>query len=79
MNILFVISGSDDRYLKELDCAARKYSYRGMVINEDELTVEELYKKDINVVVSGGLEEEWFYTLQGMGIVTITIGFQDRI
>jgi len=77
MNILFVISGSDNRYLDELNCAATKYSQVGMIVYEDELTVEKINKKDINVIVSGGLKKEWFNALKEMGIVTITIG--DRI
>jgi len=68
------MSNNDSRYSSELDCAVKRFSNEGMVIHEDNLTVEMLHKKDINVIVSGEMSAGWFYKLKGMGIVVIIIG-----
>jgi dTDP-4-amino-4,6-dideoxy-D-galactose acyltransferase len=78
MNILFVFSNETDKYQSELRCAIEQYGSQEATFNKSELTEKILEQRGVNVVVNNGLNTEWYVTLKGMGIVTITLGNKDK-
>lgn len=77
MNKLFVFQkNNDNEYVQELE-----FAYTVIIqtdkdtkrIELDDLTVDYLLSNSIDVVISNGLNKEWYFTFKGLKIVTITI------
>lgn len=77
MRKLFIFQKkSDPEYLKELKLgfsALSKKSDSIMRIDLDKLSVDYLSRNNIDVVVSNGLPEEWYFILKSLRIVAITV------
>jgi dTDP-4-amino-4,6-dideoxy-D-galactose acyltransferase len=71
---LFVFPEADNLYLDELSCAREQLGSEIFSIPAQDLTIAFLEETDIAVLISTGLSKQWYYTLKGMGIVTITFG-----
>ena len=75
MKKLFVKGeGGENCSHDELDCAYKKFSSNELKIEERELTVEMIEDNNISVVISSGLSKQWYLTLRGMFVITITLG-----
>jgi GNAT superfamily N-acetyltransferase len=71
---LFVFPEIDNLYLDELYCAREQLGSAILSVSIKDLTIEFLEENQISMVISTGLSKQWYYTCNGMGIVTITFG-----
>jgi len=79
MNKLFVFQpGGNKEYACELLCAFKKCEKNSQKSDLSKITVDNLLKNSVEVFVSNGLLKEWYFTLKGLNIVTITIDEMDK-
>lgn len=78
MKKLFVFPKNDDPYRDELVCARDRINRKALVVDLEALSVDYLLDNSIDVVISNGLPKEWYYTLRGMNIVSVTLGSREE-
>jgi len=74
MKKLFVLQDGSGVYREELDTAFQKISADSLSLDIKDLSADFLTKNGAEVVLSNGLPKEWYFTLKGLNIVTITFG-----
>jgi dTDP-4-amino-4,6-dideoxy-D-galactose acyltransferase len=78
MKKLFVFQDNHDEYRNELECAYDRVSHDKLRTDFGFLTVDYLIKNKIEVLITNGLPKEWYFTLRGLDIVTITLGNREK-
>lgn len=78
MKKLFVFQYNQDVYRDELECAYEKVVDNKAKLDLSLLTVDYLIDKGIEIVITNCLPREWYFTLRGLNIVTITFGDRGR-
>lgn len=73
MKKLFVFQDNHNAYRNELGCAYEKVLRNKMQTDFSSLSVDYLINNEIEVLVANGLSKEWYFTLRGLNIVTITL------
>lgn len=75
MKKVFIFQDQQNDYIDELKCALTQCKNDACQISLAQLSCDYITQNEIDVVISNGLPKEWYFTLKGMGIVTIT--FED--
>ena len=65
-------------YNAELECAFKYATGQKYILPGESLNVDYLLNNEIEVLISAGLDTEWFYTLKGLNIVHIVLGNRDK-
>jgi ribosomal protein S18 acetylase RimI-like enzyme len=73
MRKLFVFTDQAGPYAAELRAARERVDDDTRDASLADLRVDGLEREGVEVVVSNGLPPEWYYTLKGMGVATVTI------
>lgn len=74
MKKLFLFQGVQTAYREELDTAFQRFAGESRSCDIKEISVDWLLKEGIEVVLSNELPKEWYFTLKGLNIVSITFG-----
>ncbi|WP_461208467.1 GNAT family N-acetyltransferase [Desulfocurvus sp. DL9XJH121] len=78
MRKLVVLPEEGDPYADEVVCARERLNGDVPVVSLQDLTVGRLEKEGTEVVISAGLPRQWYFTLKGMDVVTVTLGERER-
>lgn len=77
MKKLFIFQDNKTPYRSELEAAFGQTLNMKESIDLQSLAVDYLLKNGIEIVISNGLSNTWYYTLKGMNIVSVVLGNRD--
>lgn len=74
MRKLIVLPELVGPYSEEIACARNRLRDIVLTVPFRDLSVELIEQESIDVVISTGLPHQWYFTLRGMDVVTVTLG-----
>lgn len=78
MKKLFIFQNNSDAYESELEAAYSKMMGDATKIGIELLNVDYLIDNDFDIVICNRLPKQWYFTLRGLNIVSITLGNREN-